>query len=46
MTQEQLDVANRHIESYTRDVLGYPKPNMHFIKVQAVRQLDRGGHWC
>ena len=34
MTQEQLDVADRHVESYTRDVLGYPKPNMRFIQVR------------
>lgn len=31
MTQEQLEVANNHIETYT-NILGYKKPNMEFKK--------------
>eukprot|EP00761_Pharyngomonas_kirbyi_P014994 gb/GECH01015025.1/.p1 GENE.gb/GECH01015025.1/~~gb/GECH01015025.1/.p1 ORF type:complete len:366 (+),score=76.76 gb/GECH01015025.1/:1-1098(+) len=32
MTQEQLDVANRHIEEYTVQTLSYPKPNLRFVQ--------------
>lgn len=31
MTQSQLDVATRNMESYTRDVCHFNKPNMAFI---------------
>lgn len=33
MIPEQLEIANRHLESYSRDVLKYSKPNMKFIQV-------------
>mmetsp|Transcript_12377 Transcript_12377/g.33776 ORF Transcript_12377/g.33776 Transcript_12377/m.33776 type:complete len:409 (+) Transcript_12377:72-1298(+) len=32
MTDEQLSVANKYLEDYTRDVLKYQKPNMRFVK--------------
>ena len=32
MTKEQLDVARRHVDAYTRDVLGYPATNMRFVE--------------
>jgi len=32
MTDEQLDVARRHVDSYTMDTLGYPKANLAFKK--------------
>jgi hypothetical protein len=33
MTPDQLSVANKYVEPYTRDVLQYGKPNMKFIQV-------------
>ena len=33
MTPEQLAVAQKYLDSYTRDVLKYKKPNMKFVKV-------------
>jgi hypothetical protein len=33
MTPEQLAVANKYVEEYTRDVLRYSKPNMRFLQV-------------
>ncbi len=33
MTEEQLDVARKHVDSYCREALGYAKPNMSFVKV-------------
>lgn len=33
MTAEQLEVAERHVGTYTSQVLGYAKPNMRFVKV-------------
>ena len=32
MTGAQLDVARRHVDAYTRDVLGYAAPNMRFVQ--------------
>jgi len=32
MTKEQLDVARRHVDAYTKDVLGYPATNMRFVE--------------
>jgi len=34
MIPEQLAVANKHIDSYTKDVLKYSRPNMKFVKVR------------
>jgi len=33
MTDEQLSVANKYLEEYTRDVLKYSTSNMCFVKV-------------
>jgi hypothetical protein len=33
MTPAQLDVANRNMESYTKDTCKFSKPNMKFIHV-------------
>lgn len=32
MTDEQLEVARTHAEKYCTETLGYPKPNMRFVK--------------
>ena len=32
MTKEQLDVARRHVDAYTKDVLQYPATNMTFVE--------------
>ncbi|EGD78833.1 methyltransferase type 11 [Salpingoeca rosetta] len=32
MTEEQLDVARRHVDAFTRDVLKLDAPNMKFVK--------------
>ena len=32
MTREQLEVAKRHVDAYTADVLGYARPNMRFVE--------------
>jgi len=42
MTPSQLEVANRHLEAYTRDVLKYSKPNMRFIQGE-IEYLDKAG---
>ncbi len=39
MTDEQLAVALKHVEPYTRDVLKYSAPNMKFIKVRCAHNL-------
>lgn len=41
MTDEQLEVANRHIE-YHRDKFGYAKSNIHFYKgyIERLDELD------
>lgn len=31
MTQEQLSVAQRHMEAYSKDVLNYKTSNMRFL---------------
>jgi hypothetical protein len=36
MTEEQLSVANKHVQEYTVKTLGYPKPNMSFKKVKSL----------
>eukprot|EP00240_Pyramimonas_obovata_P003755 CAMPEP_0118941488 /NCGR_PEP_ID=MMETSP1169-20130426/33978_1 /TAXON_ID=36882 /ORGANISM="Pyramimonas obovata, Strain CCMP722" /LENGTH=369 /DNA_ID=CAMNT_0006886247 /DNA_START=46 /DNA_END=1156 /DNA_ORIENTATION=+ len=41
MTDEQLDVARAHVDSYTK-TLGYSKPNMSFIKGN-IEFLDKAG---
>lgn len=33
MTPEQLAVANKYREQYTREVCGYKQPNMRFVQV-------------
>lgn len=42
MTDEQLSVAHKYLDSYTRDVLKFSKPNMRFLKVGA----REGGRAC
>lgn len=41
MTEEQLQVADKHIESYTK-ALGYNKPNLRFVK-GFIECLDEAG---
>jgi len=41
MTDEQLEVANKHVGAYTA-ALGYPKPNMSFNKGY-IEFLDKAG---
>jgi len=33
MTDEQLSVAHKYLDSYTKEVLGFSTPNMKFVKV-------------
>ncbi len=42
MTPAQLDVANRNMEGYTRDVCKFSKPNMKFIYGE-IEYLDKAG---
>ncbi len=35
MTPAQLDIANRSMESYTKETCKFSKPNMKFIHVSA-----------
>jgi arsenite methyltransferase len=41
MTREQLDVAQRHVEEYTK-ARGYSKPNLRFVEGH-IEFLDRAG---
>ena len=36
MTSEQLQIANKYVDSYTKDVLKLSKPNMKFVQVSAA----------
>eukprot|EP00200_Dunaliella_tertiolecta_P001860 CAMPEP_0202348770 /NCGR_PEP_ID=MMETSP1126-20121109/6548_1 /ASSEMBLY_ACC=CAM_ASM_000457 /TAXON_ID=3047 /ORGANISM="Dunaliella tertiolecta, Strain CCMP1320" /LENGTH=384 /DNA_ID=CAMNT_0048940485 /DNA_START=177 /DNA_END=1331 /DNA_ORIENTATION=+ len=42
MTDEQLAVANKYLESFTKDVCKYSKPNMRFIKGE-IENLSAAG---
>lgn len=42
MTDEQLEVANRHVEAYTTGTLGYPEANLSFKKGY-IEFLDKAG---
>ena len=41
MTDEQLDVARRHVDTFTREI-GYAQPNLNFIKGH-IEYLDKAG---
>eukprot|EP00955_Chlamydomonas_euryale_P030144 317638-Chlamydomonas_euryale.AAC.1 len=40
MTPEQLDVAVRNLDAYTRDVCKFSKPNMKFVRGE-IEYLDK-----
>lgn len=42
MTPAQLEVAQRHADAWTRQQLGYAKPNMAFVS-GAIEALDAAG---
>lgn len=42
MTPAQLEVAQRHSDAYSRDVLGYSQPNMRFVRGE-IEFLDAAG---
>ena len=37
MTDGQLDVARKHADEFCTSTLGYPAPNMRFVKVRKGR---------
>eukprot|EP01026_Neomeris_dumetosa_P019877 TRINITY_DN1801_c0_g1_i2.p1 TRINITY_DN1801_c0_g1~~TRINITY_DN1801_c0_g1_i2.p1 ORF type:complete len:415 (-),score=47.41 TRINITY_DN1801_c0_g1_i2:372-1616(-) len=42
MTDEQLEVARKYVESYCTETLGYSQPNMKFVKGN-IEYLDKAG---